>query len=97
MHRILVSALALALLLGAGAAMAQQATGTVESVDPSHKTVVINGQPYMIEGQAAGLKIDRDQGRRQGDRPVRRQHQRRLPDRSRQMRPAGRIGPVAGR
>ena len=33
MHRILVAAVALPLLLGAGAAMAQQATGTVESVD----------------------------------------------------------------
>ena len=29
-----------------------------ESVDPNTKTVVINGQPYMLEGQAAGLKID---------------------------------------
>ena len=38
--------------------MAQQATGTVESVDPSTRTVVINGQPYIIEGQAAGLKIE---------------------------------------
>ena len=35
-----------------------QATGTVESVDPNTKTVVVNGQPYMLEGQAAGLKID---------------------------------------
>ena len=58
MHRILVAAIALPLLLGAGAAMAQQATGTVESVDPATKTVVINGQPYMLEGQASGLKID---------------------------------------
>ena len=32
MHRILVATLAL--LLGAGAAMAEQATGTVGSVDP---------------------------------------------------------------
>ena len=58
MHRILVAAVALPLLLGAGAAMAQQATGTVEKVDPATKTVVINGQPYMVEGQASGLKID---------------------------------------
>ena len=58
MHRILVAAVALPLLLGAGAAMAQQATGTVESVDPSTRTVVINGQPYIIEGQAAGLKFE---------------------------------------
>ena len=58
MHRILAATLALPLLLGAGVAMAQQATGTVESVDPSTRTVVINGQPYIIEGQAAGLKFD---------------------------------------
>ena len=58
MHRILAATLALPLLLGAGAAMAQQATGTVESVDPSTRTVVINGQPYIIEGQAAGLKFE---------------------------------------
>ena len=37
MHRILVAAIALPLLLGAGAAMAQQATGTVEKVDPDKK------------------------------------------------------------
>ena len=53
-----VAAVALPLLLGAGAAMAEQATGTVESVDPNTKTVVVNGQPYMIEGQASGLKLD---------------------------------------
>jgi hypothetical protein len=58
MHRILVTALALPLVLGAGAAMAEQATGTVDSVDPTTKTVVVNGQPYMLESQAAGLKID---------------------------------------
>ena len=33
-------------------------TGTVESVDANAKTVVVNGQPYMLEGQASGLKID---------------------------------------
>ena len=53
-----VAAVALPLLLGAGAAMAQQATGTVESVDPTTRTVVINGQPYIIEGQASGLKFE---------------------------------------
>jgi Cu/Ag efflux protein CusF len=58
MHRIFAAALALPLLLGAGAAMAEQATGTVDSVDPTTKTVVVNGQPYMLESQAAGLKID---------------------------------------
>jgi Cu/Ag efflux protein CusF len=58
MHRILVTALALPLVLGAGAAMAEQATGTVDSVDMTTRTVVINGQPYIIEGQASGLKLD---------------------------------------
>ena len=58
MNRLLTSAFTLALMLGAGAAMAESMTGTVESVDPMTKTVVINGQPYMLEGQAAGLKID---------------------------------------
>ena len=53
-----VAAVALPLLLGAGAAMAESATGTVDSVDPSSRTVVINGTPYMLEGQASGLKID---------------------------------------
>ena len=33
MHRILAATFALPLLLGAGAAMAEQATGAVESVD----------------------------------------------------------------
>ena len=47
-----------ALLLGAGVAMASSATGTVESIDPTTRTVVINGQPYIIEGQAAGIKFD---------------------------------------
>ena len=58
MHRILAATLALSLLLAAGGAMAELATGTVESVDPSSRTVVINGTPYMLEGQASGLKID---------------------------------------
>ena len=58
MHRILVSAFALPLLLSAGAAMAEQATGAVESVDLNAKTVVVNGTPYMLENGAAGLKID---------------------------------------
>ena len=58
MNKLLTSAFALSLLLAAGAAMAESTTGTVESVDPNSKTVVINGQPYMLEGQAAGLKID---------------------------------------
>ena len=57
MHRILVAAVALPLLLGAGAAVAQQATGTVEKVDLNNKMVTVNGQPYQIEGQAAGVKL----------------------------------------
>ena len=52
-----VAAIALPLLLGAGAAMAQQATGTVESVDVSNNMVTVNGQPYQIDGQAAGVKL----------------------------------------
>ena len=55
--RILFAA-TVALVLGTGAALAESMTGTVESVDLNAKTVVINGQPYIIEGQAAGLKID---------------------------------------
>ena len=39
---------ALPLLLGAGAAMAEQATGTVDSVDPTTRTVVVNGQPCIL-------------------------------------------------
>jgi hypothetical protein len=57
MHRILAATLALPLLLGAGAALADQVIGTVESVDPATSTVVVNGQPYRLEGQAAGLEI----------------------------------------
>ena len=45
MHRILAATLALPLLFGAGAAMADQATGAVESVDPTTRTVVVNGSP----------------------------------------------------
>lgn len=58
MNKLLTSAFALSALLGAGTAMAESMTGTVDSVDPTTKTVVVNGQPYMLEGQAAGLKID---------------------------------------
>jgi hypothetical protein len=57
MRRILATTLALPLLLGAGAALADQVVGTVESVDPATNTVVVNGQPYRLEGQVAGLKI----------------------------------------
>jgi hypothetical protein len=57
MRRILASTVALPLLLGAGAALADQVVGTVESVDPATNTVVVDGQPYRLEGQAAGLKI----------------------------------------
>ena len=57
MRRILATALALPLLLGTGAALADQVVGTVESVDPATDTVVVNGQPYQLEGQVAGLEI----------------------------------------
>ena len=43
----------------------------------------INGQPYIIEGQAAGWKFDQIKVGEQGDRPVRRQPRRCLPDQSR--------------
>jgi hypothetical protein len=58
LNKLLTSAFAFSLLLGGGAALAESMTGTVDSVDPTTKTVVINGQPYMLEGQASGLKID---------------------------------------
>ncbi len=58
MNKLHAAALALPLLLGAGAAMADSSTGTVESVDPTTRTVVIDGQPYIVEGQAAGIKFD---------------------------------------
>ena len=58
MRRILAATLALPmLLLGAGAALADQVEGTVERVDPSSNTVWVNGSPYQLEGQGAGLKI----------------------------------------
>jgi hypothetical protein len=55
-----LSALAIAtsLLVAAGAAMAESMTGTVDSVDPNARTIVVNGQPYQLEEQASGLKID---------------------------------------
>ena len=58
MHRLYAVFGALILVLGAGAAMAEQASGTVDSVDPTTRTVVIGGQPYIIESQASGLKFD---------------------------------------
>ncbi len=58
MHRLYAVFGALILVLGAGAAMAEQATGTVDSVDPTTRTVVIGGQPYILEEQASGLKLD---------------------------------------
>jgi len=58
MHRLFVSALALPLLLSAGVAMADQASGVVESIDPTTRTVVVGGQPYIIEAQAAGMKFE---------------------------------------
>ena len=58
MHRTLAATLALPLLLGAGAAMADSTTGVVEAVDPSANTVTVKGVPYIVEGQAAGPKLD---------------------------------------
>ena len=58
MHRILAATLAVPLLLGAGAALAEQATGTVGSIDPTTRTVVIDQTPYILENGAAGLKLD---------------------------------------
>jgi hypothetical protein len=55
---LLAATLALPLFLGAGAAVAESMTGTVESVDPTTRTVVVDGQPYILEGQASGLKVD---------------------------------------
>ncbi len=57
MRTIYAAGFALAWLFGASAAMADSTTGTVEKVDQNSRTVVINGQPYMLEGQASGLKI----------------------------------------
>lgn len=58
MHKWYAAFGALTLVLGAGVAMAEQASGTVDSVDPTTRTVVIGGQPYIIESQASGLKFD---------------------------------------
>ena len=58
MKRLLATALALPLLLSAGVAWAEQTVGTVEKVDPSTKTVWVNGNPYHIEDQAAPLKFE---------------------------------------
>ena len=58
MRKLYAAALALPLLLGSGAAMADQATGMVESVDMTTRTVVVSGTPYIIEGQASGLKFE---------------------------------------
>lgn len=54
MNRLLAAALTLPLILGAGAAIAEQVTGTVESVDPNTNTVVVNGVPYIFEN---GVKL----------------------------------------
>ena len=58
MHRILVATLALPLLLGAGAAMAEQATGTVEKRRPEHQDGGGQRPALHARGQAAGLKLD---------------------------------------
>ena len=58
MKRLFAAIFALPLLLGAGVALADSVEGTVEKVDPSSMSVWVNGQPYQVEQQAAGLKID---------------------------------------
>jgi hypothetical protein len=58
MKRLFAAIFALPLLLGAGVALADSVEGTVEKVDPSSMSVWVNGQPYQIEQQAAGLKLD---------------------------------------
>jgi hypothetical protein len=58
MHKLFSAFGALILVLGAGAAMAEQATGTVDSIDPTTRTVVVGGQPYIVETQASGMKFD---------------------------------------
>ena len=57
MKRLLAATLALPLLFGAGAAMADEVTGTIEKVDASTNTVWVNGNPYHIEDDAAPLKF----------------------------------------
>ena len=41
----------------AGAALADDITGTVEKVDATSNSVWIGGVPYQIEGQSAPLKF----------------------------------------
>jgi hypothetical protein len=57
MHRILAATLALPVLLGAGAAMADQTIGTVEKIDPDTKTIWVNGNPFHFEDGVVPLKF----------------------------------------
>ena len=53
MKRLFAAIFALPLLLGAGVALADEVTGTVEKVDASTMSVWVNGNPYHIEDDAA--------------------------------------------
>lgn len=55
--RKFVAVIALPLLLGAGIAKADEVVGKVEQVEPSSKTVVVGGQPYIFESQVAPLEF----------------------------------------
>lgn len=57
MHRILAATFALPMLLGAGAAFADQVIGTVQKLEPERRAVWINDSPYLFEEQAAPLKF----------------------------------------
>jgi len=57
MHRILAATFALPMLLGAGAAFADQVIGTVQKLEPERRAVWINDTPYLLEEQAAPLKF----------------------------------------
>ncbi len=57
MRKSLAAVIALPLLLGAGIAKADEVVGKVEQVEPSSKTVVVGGQPYIFESQVAPLEF----------------------------------------
>ncbi len=55
MNKLMVSVLATGMLVGIGAAKADQAEGMVEKVEPETKTVWVGGNPYHIEDDSAPL------------------------------------------
>jgi hypothetical protein len=57
MHRLFAAALALPVLLGAAAAMADQMIGVVEKIDPSSQTIWVNGNPFHFEDGVVPLKF----------------------------------------